>query len=189
MVTNVALTNPHSSRGSRLEPQEVVPSILNWLYGFDQDGRRLCTPLHFATFCNLFELMQLLLENGANPDALDSCGATPLDVVQSSPAAQLLMERDASVPPSMVISNMETIPEKLKFIMKPRNTASTSQNGFRNILNHVLGRSLSCQTFYRTSINVKSWGFLQDLELMGVSLHHQRFEIWRHKSSQCSDPR
>ncbi|CAH0056401.1 unnamed protein product [Clonostachys solani] len=162
------------SRRSQLEPQEVIPSILNNLYDLYQDGR-LSTPLHFATSCDLVELMQLLLENGANPDALDSVGVSPLEVVQSSPAAQLLIEWDASVPPSMVIANMKIISEKLVFIMKPRNIASTSQNAFRITLNHVLRRSLSCQTFYRMSINVKNWGFLQDLELVGVSLHDQRF--------------
>ncbi|CAH0030040.1 unnamed protein product [Clonostachys rhizophaga] len=161
------------SRRSQLEPQEVVPSILNKRYDFNQDGW-LLTPLHFATYYDLAESMQLLLENGANPDTLDSHGGSPLDLVRSSSAAQLLIEWNISISPAMAIANMGIISERLVFVIKPKSTASTSQNAFKIILNHVLRRSLSCQPYYQASIGVKNWGFVQSLELMGVSLQDEK---------------
>ncbi|CAG9989664.1 unnamed protein product [Clonostachys byssicola] len=162
------------SRRSHLEPQEVVPSILNTLCDYDLGRPVLVTPLHLATYYDLVELMQLLLENGANPDALDSHGYSPLEVVHSSPAAQLLIEWGASVPPSMVIANMQVISEKIGFIMNPRNIASTSQNAFRIAFKHVLGRSLSYQSYHWERIHVKGRGFVQNLELLDISLHDKR---------------
>ncbi|CAG9949047.1 unnamed protein product [Clonostachys rosea f. rosea IK726] len=162
------------SRRSQLEPQEVVPSILNRLYEFDQDGWGPSTPLLYATFYDLVELMQLLLENGADPDALDSDDDSPFAVVQSSPAARLLVEWNASIPPFMIIANMKTISKQLEFIIKPGKTASASQNALRIALNHVLGRSISCQTYYRESIDVDNWGFVRDLELVGKSIFSTR---------------
>ncbi|VUC35566.1 unnamed protein product [Clonostachys rosea] len=161
------------SQQSYSKPQEVVPSILNKLYDFSWDED--VTPLHLATSWDHVELMRLLLENGANPDVLDSGGWSPLDVVKSAPAAHLLMEWDASASPSMVTANMSIVAGTLPFIMQPRKLTSTSNKALRITLNHVLKRSLSCQTFYRKEVSVRNWTFMQDLEALGVPLCDQRF--------------
>ncbi len=61
-------------------------------------NRLKATPLHYASMYGSVEALQLLLENGANPNAANQAGATPLILAAwSLERARLLVEHGAAV--------------------------------------------------------------------------------------------
>jgi len=127
----------------------VVGQLLRALADPDrpaQDGR---TALHRATFQNWLPVMRLLLENGASMDMKDEDGVTPLGLVRSGAAKELLVNFDvtqnreaaedrrkkrAMLPPPPEDEDEEeeaeapaAVPEEAKFDPPPRGIAEKEE--------------------------------------------------------------
>jgi len=58
--------------------QQVSLAILNALY--TTDTHTLQTAIHHAAFAGRMEIVKLLVDAGANVNAVNHCGDTPLDI-------------------------------------------------------------------------------------------------------------
>ena len=88
----------------REDMADVVLFLLRHGADVNFPGSDLSTPLHHATECTSFEMVQLLLESGAEVDSRDGKGRAPLHMVrmeqdeeEAQDITRLLLERGANV--------------------------------------------------------------------------------------------
>ncbi|MCC6697008.1 MAG: ankyrin repeat domain-containing protein [Candidatus Hydrogenedentes bacterium] len=77
------------AKGDLQTVQSVLDSNPDALYSVDMMGQ---TPLHYAARTNNKEIIELLLEKGADPGIMNDEGVTPADTARAAGASQEIID-------------------------------------------------------------------------------------------------